>query len=303
MGAHCSLFYECIRINFSLSCHSYNVDTILRHSHVIVKILRMTTFFPKHKDNGRPKTSILTSLFVHTFIIFFAAFAAATANTEEESDYFFKATYKGKHSGIPVTITRTLVREHDIYHYDVIAKGFPGKISEKTDFKLENDILVPLNYHYKQKLFGVAKKKKILFDWDKREAVGTKKGKSRTHQIAPGVLVQSLYQLALIRDLNRNADLLSYTFVKTNKIKNYRFAVIDKDATYVLNDQTVPAWRLMIERTENDTTQTYVTVLPDADFQIAEIHQMEEDGKEYKIHLTELDINPALSNQFFKNSP
>ncbi len=216
----------------------------------------------------------------------------------------YKATYKGKHLGIPVTITRTLVEQKDSnFKFQLKAEGFPGSITETSFFAFNDNSLKPFSYKYKQRLFGIEKKRSVAFDWESKQAYYKKDGKlKKTHELTKGIQDQSLYQLQLLFDLNQKSETFDYDFIRKSRKKSMQFHIVTKDQFYFLGEKKYPAWRVEVVRKKEEKQKTVFTVIPELYFQIAEITQIEKDGSSYKVSLTNIEINDDKTRKFFKLS-
>ena len=234
---------------------------------------------------------------VNTLLLFVLALSMASY-AEDKPTPLFTAKYKGKHSGIPVTITRTLQKtsKPQEYIFKLTAEGFPGTITEESQFQIDNKQFIPHSYNYKQKLFGISKTKDVFFDWQNETAIYKKNGKKqKNHALEQGMLDQSLYQLALIQDLNAYQKEFAYTFVKKNDIKTIKFNIIDKNSTYYVNEKPFKTWKLQVERDKSKNKNTIITVIPELFFHIAEIVQTESNGKTYSVSLKEISFAPEYT--------
>lgn len=228
-----------------------------------------------------------------------------SASTEAFGQTIYQATYKGEHSGMNVTITRTLRQvEQNSYEFSLIARALPGNIKEVSRFSVDGNAMIPAHYHYRQKVFGFGRSRELTFDWDKLTATYKKGNKvKKVHTVEPGDLEQSIYQIQLIKDLYHGKEDLHYRFVKKNKIKDIRFSIVTKESEYSLMGQSYRAWIIEVQRPPEDKRITRFTVIPDLMFQLAEITQVEKDGTSYTAFLTELSMdNAQLENFFGSNS-
>ncbi len=96
------------------------------------------------------------------------------------------------------------------------------KIKEISHWTLEENQLRPLNYLYERSGGDRVKSVKHVFDWQNKQVqMETKDGK-KTLPIMPGVQDKLLYQLSLMNQTGKVAD-LHFTITDGLKIRNYLF--------------------------------------------------------------------------------
>lgn len=214
-----------------------------------------------------------------------------------------EATYTSKHSGINISLTRSLkALENNIFIYTLKGTGKLLKIEENSTFLRENDSLKPLDYSYKRRVFGVGRKEYVHFDWDKNEAT-YKKGKSKpiVHPLKHGVLDSSLYQLQMQMDLySGKKDSLIFHYIQKDKLRTREFTV-SEHSDFTLDGNTHKT--LLVTRLgESNGKKTEITVLPNMFYQIAEIRQTQKNGEVYETRLTKLTYHTDLMTKFYSDS-
>lgn len=218
----------------------------------------------------------------------------------------FSSVYSGNLSGFKVKTTRSLVLNGDgSYRFSSIAKHSLGSITELSDFRLENDRIVPLKYHYKRSIIGFKRQEWIDFDWSKKQATYRRKGKSAhttVHKLVDGMLDPSLYQLQLQRDVFRlqsdiKAGDLDYTFVKHRRIKQMPFRKL-ADEIVELNDVKYKAVKVERINTQDDK-QTFVWLIPELNYQIGKIVHIDEDGDAYELKIGQYLADKAIFDAIY----
>lgn len=244
---------------------------------------------------------MLTQRCMHLVVVLtaFLCLPAATAST-----VLFEATYKGEYSGWNVTLVRTLTQtEEGQYKLTSSAKNLFASIEESSLFNMKQNQIVPLDYRYSRKVFGTRKEEAIAYDWQKAIAQferSDKPGKETIHELTPGVLDPSLYQLQLQKDLFTGKKELSYRFVKRNKIKNYDFDIV-REETLTLGGKERRA--VVLERADvKDDRLTKVWLIPELHYQIGKIFHRDEDGDTYEIVLAHYRSDATELDQFYRDA-
>lgn len=221
----------------------------------------------------------------------------------ESAETLFEATYRSKHSGIKLTITRSLkALENNTYVYATHGKGTMVSLNEASTFALANSTFRPLDYSYKRRIFGIGKKESIHFDWEKAEATYNRgKSKRFVHSLTGGVLDSALYQLKLQMDLYAGKkEKIVVRYLQKDKLREREFAV-SSHTDFVLDGKRHRA--LLVTRlNEKKGKKTEIVVLPDSFFQIAEIRQTQKNGEVYETRLTNLTYHNDLMTKFYSNS-
>lgn len=215
----------------------------------------------------------------------------------------FKATYKGKHSGLSITLVRTLRQEQStIYQLQSEADAFMSSISELSTFSRTDTSYLPYSYRYHRKVFGRSSKQSLLFNWKELTAKYTREDKPHKNavfDIPLGVLDPSLYQLKLQQELNQGKKIFKFTFAKDSRVKDFEFQVLEK-TEYTLNNKTYAALNLS-RINQPDKRQTLITVIPELHHQIAHINHTETDGTDYSIKLVDFEFNAEALPAFYSS--
>ncbi|MCM2321511.1 hypothetical protein D3C84_71140 [compost metagenome] len=158
-------------------------------------------------------------------------------------------------------------------------------ISEESRFNHVGQRFVPLSYRFERS--GLGKSKSIAHDFDWQNKLVT--GHDRDHPVKlvlkSGLLDKSTYQLALQEDVAAGKQSMSYQVLDGDEIETYDFRV--------LGEETVPTEAgqidaIKVERVRDPTKSNRQTVLwfaKDWGHLLVRLHQVEKDGKEYRIML------------------
>lgn len=245
----------------------------------------------------KPDTGLLTALFL--LLALFAGQSAA-ANPRQLQH----AVYEGDYNGMTIRLDKELLDLGEgVFELRAKADNFLGSINEHERFRWNPDgSITPLSYHYKQRVFGVSKKRSINFDWEKKTAAARDHKKAeQIIPLAPGMLGPMSYQLQLQLDLVRQKNTLlkktkakdgqtqfssteqirnrvfEYTFIYRNKVRTYGFAI---DSVQTLQQKSVHIRNaLLLNRTTNDeqkSTQIWFDI--DDNFVLASLQQNDDDA-------------------------
>jgi len=102
-------------------------------------------------------------------------------------------------------------------------------IMEKSHWQLQDQKLKPLNYSYDR----IKKKKEshkiIVFDWKNNQANYIGNGKKSSFDLKAGMTDKLLYQINIMRDLEKGRRPTTYTVVDGAKIKTYDFEYLGEE--------------------------------------------------------------------------
>lgn len=235
----------------------------------------------------------------YLLLIFFTLLAPLSV-----ADELFEAVYKGRYSGLKVVLTRSLERVSDTqYQLQSNAKSLIASIKEKSQFEIDNKLIVANRYDYVRSVLG--KKSKQYLEFNRKDNIvhyrrADKSSKNADFEITkPETLDPSLYQLKLQQELYAGKTKLLFTFAKDSRIKNLEFQVSGSEH-YKLGDKTYQA--ILVERiNQPDESQTQIKVIPELNYQIAEIIQIDDDGSDYKISLTNYKGKQDLIHAFYNS--
>lgn len=147
-----------------------------------------------------------------------------------------------------------------IDQYRIVNKAgnFFSKISEVSRYtEKDEEGIQPLEYSYKQKLFGIGSSRTIKFDWASLIAETKKDDEPIEIQLSVGMLDPISYQVKLKNDLLIGADTLEYSFIKRGKVSFYTF---EREAvtTLTIDKKTYknvqPVVKVDIDTGERNTT-------------------------------------------------
>lgn len=221
-------------------------------------------------------------------------------------ELLFSSKYSGELDGYHIVSTRTLSLMNDgTYRFRSVAEHTIGSITETSDFKLVDNQIHPLKYHYFRNIFGFKKEEWINFDWEQKTATYKRKGKPKNtyvHEIKAGMFDPSLYQLQLQRDAwlsdgTFDNGQVVYDVIKHRKLKHMPFEVLQKETLSIAN-KNYTAIKVEIQRQESARLTT-VWLVPELNYQIGKIIHKDEDGDTYEIQLEDYSFNDKVFDAIY----
>ena len=208
-------------------------------------------------------------------------FSTAVTQALEPFSYQYKSTF----AGFSAKSYRSLTQLEDgIWELRVASKNRVAEYQEVSRFKLDNNgYPIPLQNRVQAKLFGVKRSETTNFDWDKGRAIWTRKKDTRIANLSPGDLDRILYQLLIGKDVAKNNQPLSYSFINRGRKKTYHFQRLGTE-TIRLGKQ--PVETIKIRRIDSKKEkQTTVWLAPKMNYELVKIQHRDEDGADYSMEL------------------
>ncbi|WP_158224717.1 DUF3108 domain-containing protein [Agaribacterium haliotis] len=237
-----------------------------------------------------------------SLLLSFASLCLTSANVAaSDKPALFTAVYEGKHSGLNIKLTRELQQSDNGWRLSANASNFLGYIRELSEFSIENGAIKPERYVYERKVFGKKSKQSIDFDWQAQLAHyrrSDKKHKNKDFALVEGTLDPSLYQLKLQQELAAGKNTFKLVFAKDSRVKDLQFEVIGP-GEYKLNGTSYQSVELQ-RINQPDKKQSFITLLPELNYQIAQIRHIEEDGSSYTVKLTSYQADNQAVQDFYK---
>lgn len=164
-------------------------------------------------------------------------------------------------------------------------------INEESRFKHVGQRFVPLSYRFERSGLGKSKSIAHDFDWQTKLVTGNDRDHPVKLVLKSGLLDKSTYQLALQEDVAAGKRSMSYQVLDGDEIETYDFRV--------LGEETVPTEAgqvdaIKVERVRDPTKSNRQTVLwfaKDWGHLLVRLHQVEKDGKEYRIMLKQGSVD------------
>lgn len=224
------------------------------------------------------------------------------AQAANQPELLARCVYKGSMSGWKVEMVRTLTHMGDgRYTLRSEAKNMFASIVENSDFTIQNQHMLPLDYLYDRRVFGRHVNEKIHFDWPSRSASYTRSDRAQNntqHPLREHLLDPALYQLALQADLANGASDLSYVFIKRKRLETYNFKQLPAEK-FQLQKKTYDA--LVLAREDKKKNKiTKVWILPQLNYQVGKIQHTDE-GDTYQVTLAAYDADAAKLKEFYAN--
>lgn len=197
----------------------------------------------------------------------------------------YVATYAATYNGMPIDVTRELIRTENSYVLTVKAKNFLGNILEVEKFHVDarGAVLVD-SYTSERRFFGIARKEKLTVDWVRGVALYDAKKKHREIPLAGNYFGPISYQLQMSKDLSAGRDKFCYNVLMRGKVKEYCFEPTGEQVldTPLGEINTVQMRRIR----EDQERETLFWLAPQWDYLLVKLWQKEEDGETYEIVLS-----------------
>lgn len=204
----------------------------------------------------------------------------------------FSASYEiNWKSGISLsgnTVRKLSTNENGDWSFESKASAMFASVFESTQFKWQNNQIIPLKYHFKQSVLGKKRIADVSFDWEQLKVTNTVEDKPWKMPISEGVQDKLSYQLLLQQDLARGLEEFNYSVADGGKLKQYKFVVDGKEIV----DAPIGSYeaiRIKRLRDAKKNRETFIWFAPELDYQIIKLHQIEKKDKSYTLLLKELN--------------
>ena len=117
----------------------------------------------------------------------------------------FEAVYETSALGMTLDLTRTLVREDDVYLLKSSGKNFLIKMDESAEFRINESGIEGIRFDSKVRTLKT-NKRSVEFDTKKGVIKSLKRGKWTEHPLTPGILDQFSQQQQLRLTLMRSSE-------------------------------------------------------------------------------------------------
>jgi len=191
----------------------------------------------------------------------------------------YRAVYTTHYKGMSADATQTLTRDaigQFTLKRDVSAMFV--KISEQSQFTLQNNQLVTSRYTYKRGGLGSKKNIEQLFQWDKNNLHITENDHSRDVAIKPPLFDKLNYTEAMRMQLLAAGPLpknISVPFADRHHLKQYDFVVGAQE------DITTPVGKMRAVKLERNVPEekkhAVIWVAPELDYLLVKLQQTDED--------------------------
>jgi len=204
----------------------------------------------------------------------------------DEPRLVYEAEYSGDYKAFSVNVTKRLYAlGNDRFLLQNTANNFFGRINEKETFTWRpSEGIRPLEYRYKQKIFGQKRIRTIQYDWQKMQALSTHKDKTNTLKLSAGTLGPMTYQLQLQLDMLNKLETFHYHFISRGKLKEYHFSPVGTQ-TLTLDGYFIPNALYIKRQNEGNSRETQVWLDKDKHYAIAMIKQLKEKKTENALRL------------------
>ena len=150
-------------------------------------------------------------------------------------------------------------------------------IIETSNWHLDDQKLVPIDYYYDHSGGNRDRRVSINFDWENSRITNSIDGSSWKMPTTPDILDKLLYQLALMYDLQAGKRSFNYTVADGGKTKVYNFEIIGEEIVATpLGDLNT----IKLERHKpNSRRKSTLWCAKDLEYLPIKVENIEKDGK------------------------
>lgn len=182
-----------------------------------------------------------------------------------KNDLLHEAQYEGEYKNINILMVRKLWKTADNeFLLETKAKNFMGSIVESESFYWSKETgIKPIQYRYKQKVFGIKRERGVKFDWNNNTAKSFDRDDEASHTLEEGILGPLTYQLQIQLDLLKQksvkqGETYEYNFIDRNKLKNYVFAAQNSINTKNVSEANHVLELKRVNESKNKTTNLFL---------------------------------------------
>lgn len=235
------------------------------------------------------------------YILLFCLASVATASDIPD----FSANYLVKLNGIQAgELKRSLSTEDTgLRRFKSVsqAKGVfsffkPDIIEETSLWKLDNDRVQPQYYRYQRSGGDKEKMLSMAFDWANNQVSIDDKKHPWTLELETGVLDKLVYQISLMRDLDRGIQQVDYRIADGGRLKTYKIRVLGEETiTTPLGD--IDTLKLNRERDDDSERETTLWCAPALNYLPVKLEHVEDDKTFTALlrHLKGIDSEQAFN--------
>lgn len=199
----------------------------------------------------------------------------------------YRAVYQVSMGSLSATATEEL-REIAPGSYAVSQKmdAMMAEVDESSRFRIIDGRLRPDSYDYKFSAFFKKRIQKEVFDWETGIVTHTYKDRTSEDKIEPGTYDRFSSRLQLREDLAAGQTEMMYTVAEKGRLREYKFAVGPEEliTTPLGSLRAIKVTRI---REAGSKRQTHLWLATDWDYILVALHQLEKDGSNMTLELTE----------------
>lgn len=215
----------------------------------------------------------------------------------------FEARYLAEAMGLSATAYRVQTRSEDgLYSLEnslslTLLGATVGTVTETSDFRWEDDQLIPVRYRYSQTGLS-AREETVEFDWQAMSARSRRDGNTWTLPLTAGVQDKLSYSQNIGTDIDaRGLTQMRYAIVDTDEIEEQVFALVGEETLQTPSGalRTVKIERV---RAGNSSRRTTVWLARDWRYLLVQLEQVSGSGNLTRLTLESATINgEALQGQ------
>ncbi len=174
-----------------------------------------------------------------SFRLFFAALLCqASSYSWANTVPLFNAQYTLHHNSLEIGQVTLRVKQLSEHSYELTSTTTNSGITaffrdddilEVSQFNVSNETLIPQSYLLKKQSKTEQKETQVTFNWKKMRATNTTNKHSWSMPITGNVIDKALMQVALMLDLNKPTDTLTYQVADGGRLKQYTFTHLTRE--------------------------------------------------------------------------
>lgn len=253
----------------------------------------MTVFYRQVASIGQTLSTLLSAALLSTALLSSAASAAATSDARQTNKATLlpsEAQYRVEAKGFTTRASRELKPLNDgQWRLDIETRLLFFRFNESSQFKLQNDVVVPLLYGREQ---GSRKRnQKLVFDWQAGYANNQIKGYEWQSSLSQGLLDRLSQQAQLRVDMiaGHLKDTLEYRVLDKERIKTYAVKQVGTEQLTLDDGTTIETVVLEQSRIDGDRV-TRIWLAPQWNYLLIKLHQ-DDEGEQSLLTLIEARVN------------
>lgn len=230
-------------------------------------------------------------------VLFLCSVSFVVYGNEENTDFrLFNSTYILKRDdSIVGEIKRTITEDQGKYTFrsetrttGLIALFYTNTIHEQTTWEMSGEEFKPLHYRYYRDKNGKERIVKIDFDEENQRIITHAEGSHWSMDLAPEIYDKLLYELVIMKRLQKQQVVDKFQIADGGKLKTYTFNHLGTD---IINTPIGKLTTVKLERHKSNSDKTLtVWYAIEKDYLPVKVENIDSDGKTVTAIIKQLDF-------------